>query len=454
MRLALLLLLLLSLFAINNLVAQRPTWQPLFNGVDLEGWKILGGEGLYTIEGNEIIGTTKGRSNTFLATDRTYDNFILELEIWVDPRMNSGIQFRSAQTESGRVFGYQAEVDPSERAYSGGLYDEGRRDWLYPLSLNEPARKAFVNGQWNKYRIEALGNSIRIWVNDICTAYVADDVSRSGFIALQVHGVGTMEEEGRQVRWRNVRIWSGRIEGAKKVPESVYELNLLKNRLTIGEERLGWELLWNGKDTKGWRQIHKRRFPSSRWKIANGELSVLSSKGEGNSDGLDIATKKEYTNFELSWQYKLTEGANSGVKYLVNEALNTDGGAIGPEFQLLDNDKHPDAKMGKNGNRTQGSLYDLIPAENLSYAGMGKRFLRGIGQWNHARVIVNGNKVEHWLNGFKVVEYERNTAMFNDMVSKSKYKDWPNFGNETKGRIVFQDHGNQVTFRSIKIREL
>ena len=439
----------------NGAIAQKSDWQNLFNGKDLSGWGILGGEGLYTIEGAEIVGTTKGSANTFLATEKIYDNFILELEIWVDPRMNSGIQFRSATTESGRVFGYQAEVDPSERAYSGGLYDEGRRDWLYPLSLNPAGSKAFVNGQWNKYRIEAVGTSLRIWVNDIPTAFVEDDVSPSGFIALQVHGVGTKAEEGREVKWRNIRIKTGGLKKEmKKVPASVYQLNLLKNELTKNEKKLGWFLLWNGKNSKGWRQIHGKGFPTTRWNIANGELSVLNSDAEGNADGLDIVTDKTYANFELSWQYKLTEGANSGVKYLVNEALNPTGGAIGLEFQMLDNDKHPDAKMGKNGNRTQGSLYDLIPVENLSYAGMGKRFLRGIGQWNQARIIVKGNQVEHWLNGFKVVAYERNTSEFNELVQGSKYKDWPNFGNESKGHIVFQDHGNQVTFRSIKIRKL
>ncbi len=446
---------LIFLLSLCSLSAQKREWKPLFNEQDLEGWKILGGDGMYEIKGNEIVGLTKGRANTFLATENTYGDFILELEVWVDFRMNSGIQFRSAQNESGRVFGYQAEIDPSVRAYSGGLYDEGRRDWLYPLSLNDKGRRAFKGGKWNKYRIEAYGTSLRIWVNDICTAYVEDDASASGFIALQVHGVGSEEEEGRKVKWRNINILtSGVKKELKKVPETIYQLNLLKNKLTRAEKRLGWKLLWNGKDASGWRKVHGNKFPSSRWAIANGELSVLSSDKEGNSDGLDLISNKQYSSFELSWQYKLTEGANSGVKYLVNEKLNPEGGAIGLEFQLLDNNKHPDAKNGRNGNRTQSSLYDLIPAENLSYAGMEKRFLKGIGQWNHARIVVNGNHVEHWLNGFKVVEYERNTDAFNSMVRKSKYKDWENFGNEKKGHIVLQDHGNQVSFRSIKIRKL
>ncbi|MCE7993601.1 MAG: DUF1080 domain-containing protein [Roseivirga sp.] len=446
--------LIICLFLAGTSLMAQDNWTTLFNGQNLDGWKVLGTDATFSVSGDTIIGTNRGRTNTFLATEKPYGDFILELDVWADPRMNSGIQFRSAQRPNGRVFGYQAEIDPSERAYSGGIYDEARRDWLYPLSLNPAGQKAFKLGEWNKYRIQAIGSSIVVWVNDICTAVLEDDLSLSGFIALQVHGVGTKAEEGRQAKWRNIRLWTSQLaKESRKAPQDVYQLNLLGNNLSDREKNLGWEMLWNGKNLKGWRQVHAKRAPAEGWKIENAELSVVPSGDGTSSDGKDLITKKSYSNFELSWQYKLTEGANSGIKYLVNEDLNPNGGAIGLEFQLLDNQKHPDAKKGRNGNRTQASLYDLIPAENLSWADMGKRFLRGIGQWNHARIIVKGNKVEHWLNGFKVVEYERNTDLFNEMVSKSKYKDWPNFGNEKSGHIVLQDHGNAVSFRSIKIRE-
>lgn len=450
MRIKLIIAFCLLTFGLNA----QENWTSLFNGKNLDGWKVLGEDASFHTSGDTIIGTNQGRRNTFLATDRPYGDFILELEVWADPRMNSGIQFRSAQNATGRVYGYQAEIDPSERAYSGGIYDEARRDWLYPLSLNPGAQKAFKAGEWNTYRIEAIGSSIKVWVNAVCTAVLEDDLSLSGFIALQVHGVGTKEEEGRQAKWRNIKLYTSNLAKERRTaPADVYELNLLANSLSEKEKNTGWKMLWNSKNLKGWRQVHAKRAPANRWKVEEGELVVLASDTGGSSDGLDLITKKTYSNFELSWQYKLTEGANSGIKYLVNEELNPTGGAIGLEFQLLDNERHPDAKKGKNGNRTQASLYDLIPAENLSYAGMGKRFLRGIGRWNHARIIVKGNKVEHWLNGFKVVEYERNTQIFNTMVSQSKYKDWPNFGNEKSGHIVLQDHGNAVRFRSIKIRD-
>ena len=439
---------------LGNIAFSQDNWASLFNGEDLEGWKILGGEAIYTIENGEIIGKTKGRQNTFLTTEKQYSDFILDLEVWVDPRMNSGIQFRSAQNNEGRVFGYQAEIDPSPRAYSGGIYGEGTgRDWIYPLSLNPSAQKAFINGAWNRYRIEAIGTSIKIWVNDICTAVLEDDASANGFIALQVHGVG-QKEEARLVKWRNIQIATENLEDEKwEVSSSAFTLNLLSNNLSEREKRLGWRLLWDGQSKQGWRQIHGKGFPEKRWKIENGELTVLPLGENGNSNGADLISERKFQNYELSLLYKLSKGANSGIKYLVNEDLNPDGGAIGLEFQILDNNEHPDAKLGVNGNRTQGSLYDLLPAENLSYAGMGKRFLRSIGQWNHARIIVNENVVEHWLNGFKVVEYDRDTPLFRAMVAKSKYKDWPNFGEEQSGHIVLQDHSDQVSFKSIKIRE-
>ncbi len=443
-------LFLLFIFSIS--VSAQENWTPLFNGNDLSGWKILGGVADYSIEGNEIVGRTRGRSNTFLTTEKEYGDFILELEVWVDARMNSGMQFRSAVNEQGRVYGYQAEIDPGPRAYSGGLYDEGRRDWLYPLSLNPKGQKAFVNGQWNKYRIEAIGMDIRIWVNGICTTKLRDDVSPSGFIGLQVHGVPD-GQEGREVKWRNIRIATSGVEELSwPTPLDIYELDLTNNGLTESEKRLGWQMLWDGKTTQGWREIHETGFPESRWALENGELRVKSG-GQSTSNGVDLVTEKSFRNFELSLQFKLTKGANSGIKYLVNEDLNPEGGAIGLEYQILDNQNHPDAKKGINGNRTIASLYDMIPAENLSYAGMGRRFMRLVGAWNHARIIVKDGWVEHWLNGFKVVEYDRFSPLFKAMVAKSKYKDWPNFGREKSGHIVLQDHGDNVVYRNIKIRE-
>lgn len=455
--------------------AQEPQWQNLFNGKNLKGWTKLNGTAEYKIQDNAIVGVSKmGTPNTFLATDKMYDNFILEFEFKIDEGLNSGVQFRSNSLKNyrdGRVHGYQFEIDPSERAWTGGIYDEARRGWLYPLTYNTMkavvvksddsgeclypptynplAQKAFKKNEWNKGRIEAIGNSIRTWVNGIPCADLIDDMTKSGFIALQVHQIGNPKDEGKTVSWRNIRILTENLDQFKtpEDPNSISQINAIPNTISEREAREGWKLLWDGKTTQGWRGARLTGFPQKGWVIEDGILKVLKGAGEESAHGGDIITTKKYKNFVLKVDFKITEGANSGVKYFVDPDLNKgEGSAIGCEFQILDDKNHPDAKLGVKGNRTLGSLYDLIPApEN-------KPFFNGF--FNTAMIVVKGNHVEHWLNGTKLLEYERNNPMWNALVAYSKYKDWPNFGNAKEGHILLQDHGDEVWFRNIKIKEL
>jgi hypothetical protein len=228
----------------------------------------------------------------------------------------------------------------------------------------------------------------------------------------------------------------------------------IPNTLTALEEEAGWILLWDGETTNGWRSARAENFPAQGWEIEDGVLSVLSSGGAESRNGGDIITTRDYSNFELKVDFRITRGANSGIKYFVDpDLLKGEGSAIGLEFQILDDDVHPDAKKGTAGNRTVGSLYDLIPAVNLSNPDTRQKIVFPPGSWNTAKVIVRGNEVEHWLNGVKVVEYNRGTEIFAALVARSKYAKWPNFGRWEKGPILLQDHGDLVSFRNIKIRD-
>jgi len=193
----------------------------LFDGKTLDGWKQRGGQAKYRVENGEIVGSSiPNTGNSFLCTERDYGNFILDLEFKVNPTLNSGVQIRSESFDepkqiergdkpikipAGRVHGYQVEIDPSDRAWTGGIYDEGRRGWLNNLKDNEPARKAFKQGEWNHFRVECRGDSIKTWLNGVPAADLKDDLTPRGFIALQVHGVGNRTEP-LEVRWRNIKI--------------------------------------------------------------------------------------------------------------------------------------------------------------------------------------------------------------------------------------------------------
>lgn len=440
-------------------------WVSLFNGKDLSEFRILNGKATYRVDKGEIVGTTvPGEPNSFLATKNEYGDFILELDLKLLSDMNSGIQFRSEIADEndkctltdksipGRVHGYQMEVDPSKRAWSGGIYDEARRGWLYPMEYNPAAKSAFKVNGWNHYRIECIGTSIRTWINDIPCAHLIDDMTLKGFIALQVHSIGNSKEI-KEIRWKNIRIQTQHLQPAPA--KNIFVVNMLPNNLSNEEKSQGYRLLWDGKTHAGWRGAYKDFFPEKIWTIKEGILSVESSSGAESANGGDIVTKEEFGAFDLQFEFRITDTANSGVKYFVTEKENNSGSAIGLEYQILDDSKHPDAKAGSIGNRTMASLYDLIPAANLIDPKAGRRDRLPVGEWNRGRIIVYPDgKIEHWLNGWKVVEYQRGTPIFYALVARSKYAQWNNFGMAPKGHILLQEHGTKVSFRSIKIKEL
>lgn len=449
-------ILLLSLFFISTATFSQG-WQSLFDGKTLQGWKPMTGKAEFAVENGMIRGTTVLHSpNSFLVYDKKFTgDFVLELEAMItDTVSNSGIQFKSnydpeGNNGQGKLYGYQFEIDPSSRKWSGGLYDEGRREWLYPVSLNAKAQTLLTTNVFHKIRIECLGNTLKTWLDNKAIAYVVDTLTgNQGLIALQVHSISQAAQQGIKLYWRNIRIQTSGIQPSS-FPEGIYVVNLLPNSLTPYEKKNGWELLFDGKTSKGWVGAYKKSFPQKGWEIKDGVLKVLSSAGAEAANGGDIVTTDQFSAFDLSFEFKLTPGANSGIKYFVTLSENNPGSAIGLEYQLLDDSLHPDAKMGREGNRTLASLYDLITARKQS------RFIRPPGHWNTGRIIVYpNNHIEHYLNGVKVLEYERGSQAFRDLVAISKYKIWPRFGEAPQGHILLQDHGNEVSFRSLKIRRL
>ncbi|MFZ4428412.1 MAG: 3-keto-disaccharide hydrolase [Saprospiraceae bacterium] len=432
-------------------MASQNGWTALFDGKTLKGWNQKGGQAKYSVENGEIVGTTVANTpNSFLCTNETYGDFILELQLKVEDNMNSGVQFRSLslpEYQNGRVHGYQMEVDPTPRAWSGGIYDEGRRDWLYIPNINPAGKKAFRTSEWNTYRVEAIGNTIRTWINGVPVAHLIDDLTARGFIALQVHSIYGEMREGMKIKWRNIRIQTS---GLKSSPlDNTPVVNLLANNLSEQEKALGFRMLFNGKDFSGWRGVHSDKMPEKRWSVQDGTIVV--SESDGSETGNDIVTTESFGAFELVFDFKLSEGANSGLKYFVNESFDAGGkSGIGLEYQILDDVRHPDAAQGVVGNRTLASLYDLIPSEKLE-----PRFQRKIGDWNQGRIIAYPNHtIQYFLNGFKVLEYQRKSNIFKALVARSKYAVFDGFGLNDAGPILLQDHGDQVSFKNIKIRTL
>ncbi len=450
-------------------------WSKLFNGSDLTGWVQRGGNAKFSVEDGVIVGVAVADTpNSFLCTESEYGDFELELEFKVDPALNSGVQIRSQcfdtdkvvevggkqiKVPAGRVHGYQVEIDmetPRNRLWTAGIYDEARRGWLYPGILGGESNAFSVQGlkvskqnDWNHLRVLAVGPEIKTWLNGELRAQLTDSMTLRGFIALQVHSIGRDKaKEGLKVQFRNIRI--------KPFDVSFEGQAAGLNTLTEREKAEGWRLLWDGKTTRGWRSPRTDAFPERGWQIKDGELQVVATGSSESQAGGDIITHERFSDFELVVEFKLTPGCNSGIKYFVQPNLDpitgtgakaATGSAIGLEFQILDDALHPDAKLGRNGNRTLGALYDLLPPDSA-------KEVKPPGEWNTARIVSRGKRVEHWLNGRKILEYDRGSPEFKKAVAQSKFRNIPGFGEWPDGHILLQEHGSQVSFRNIKIRLL
>ena len=217
-------------------------------------------------------------------------------------------------------------------------------------------------------------------------------------------------------------------------------VNMMPNNLSEAEKEQGFKLLFDGKSAENFKSVNSEEFPDVGWEVKDGLLSVMPG-GQGGS----IITREEFGPFELKFDFMFSVGGNSGIKY----GIGNNGPSIGLEYQILDDENHPDAKMGIAGNRTLASLYDLIPSNKEA------RFVKGPDEWNRGRIVLfPDNRAEHWLNGRKVVEFVRGSDEFNELVANSKFAEREGFGMAAKGPIHIQDHNDYVHFRSIKIRQI
>jgi HEAT repeat protein len=415
-------------------------WQSPFDGSTLDGWVKRGGKALYRAEDGAIVGTSvRGGPNTFLCTEKTYSDFVLELDFKVESGLNSGVQIRSQSYKAyskGRVHGYQVEIDPSARAYSGGIYDEARRGWLYDLSGNEPARKAFKKGEWNHFRIEAVGPSIKTWINDVPAANLVDAMTPSGFIALQVHG--TDKDKPMEVRWRNIRIKE--VAGPADVPArpAAPPTISLNNLEAWREPTSAWMIVGDTfKDPDNERRL--------AWKAGTG-VAVNGPRGASRH----LFTKIEHADIEAHVEFMVPKGSNSGVYFQgryeiqvfdswgVEKPKHSDCGGIYQRWH--------DEKEWKQKER---GYEGRPPRVNVS---------RKPGEWQSFDVIFraprfddNGNKIANAMfvkvvhNGTVIHENEEVTgptraAAFND--------------EKPIGPLMFQgDHG-PVSYRNIRVTAL
>jgi len=424
----------LSLFLLTanwqNASAQKSEadWEMLFNGKDLSGWRHINGNHKVEAKDGMIVATTvPGEPNGFLVTEKEFADFILELDVSIDTTMNnSGIQFRSLSNSeymNYRLHGFQMEVDPKPQRWSGSIYDEARRGWLYTTELNPASKSAFRNNTWNHYRIECFGTSNRTWVNGVPVSHLIDNETVKGMIGLQMHSNNPNDPippGDHQIRFRNIRIKTKNIQPSP--PDDIFIVNLIPNDLSSQEKKNGYSLLWDGKTSNGLLGANLEKFPESDWVIEQGGLTIKESKAKEKKS---LFFKNPYAAFELKFDFRLAESADSGIKYLL---AKPDESAQGLEFQIQD-DMLPGGVQRENQKEYLASLNGLVASQQTIFS------KRRIGQWHTAMIrVYPDNRIEHWLNGFKMIEY--------------------NGKSHEKGFIMLENKGLSVSFRSIKIKEL
>jgi len=351
-------------------------WTPLFDGKTLKGWEVCNGYATFKVEDGAIVGTTaEGSPNSFLCTVREYGDFILEFETKVDPALNSGVQIRShrypdegpirifengkwveRKVPKGRVYGYQVEIANEKSGASGGIYDEARRGWLHNIASDPVASRAFKDDQWNHYRVEARGDTIRVWVNGVPCAYLTDPLDQSGFIALQVHAY--RGEKPAQVRWRNIRIQD------------------------LGRSQ--WQRIWDGKTWTGW-----RHNGAGLAEITDGAFR-LRSKDDDPRIAM-VLSERSFRDLTLRLKFKILKG-NSGV-FVRTDPVN---------YAAYEVEVDAEARTGgfwETG--LNGRKWVAGPEDNAAVHP---------GEWNELTASLHGHRIVFHVNGVKTLELPDDTA--------------------------------------------
>lgn len=388
-------------------------FENLFNEKDLDGWLSPYDWGEVKVVDKEIH--LKSNKKFFLLARKEYADFIFEGEILLpDSESNSGFMFRCA-AERNNVWGYQAEVDPSARAWSGGLYDEARRGWLHPKKGDAASEKAFTAkpspykaGEWNQYRIHAEGDHLRIWVNGTLTTDVQDSMDSQGYVGIQHHG-----EKGKVYRFRNLRI---------------------KELSTADGEQFA---LFDGKTLTGFTDA-KGGKPGAGW-VVEGDTIHLKEPGKGG----DLYVDGDWENLELTFDWKLAKGARGGLGYRFVKDGDSDE-MVGPVYAFLD---HDNKKQHQVKARRSGALFGVIGASDDAKP-------KKIGEFNSAKILLYRNRITHQLNGKDAVKTSTDSPQWKRLIKRSKHAERKGFGSE-KGKLVLLDMGDgQLWIKNLKARVL